>query len=51
MRIFEDENFENKVICSYIMNQGSDQLDSRFTLIRFWFEIESTNDSQMSESR
>ena len=27
------------------------QPDSRFTLIRFWFEIESTNDWQMSESR
>ena len=33
------------------IKQGADQLDSRFTLIRFWFEIESTDDSQMSESR
>ena len=31
--------------------QSSDRLDSRFTLIRLWFEIESTNDSAMSESR
>ena len=30
--------------------QGSDQLDSRFTLIRFWFEIESTESLEMSES-
>ena len=28
------------------LNQGLDQLDSRFTFIRFWSEIESTNDSQ-----
>ena len=26
------------------LHQGSDQLDLRFTLIRFWFEIESTNE-------
>ena len=29
--------------------QGSDKLDSRFTLIRFWFEIESINDSQLTD--
>ena len=33
------------------MSQGSDQLDLRFTLIRFLFKTESTHDSQMSESR
>ena len=33
------------------LSQSSDQHDSRFTLIRFWFEIVSINDSQMSQSR
>ena len=33
------------------LTQSSDLLDSRFTLIPFWFESESTNDSQMSESQ
>ena len=35
----------------YSLHHGSDQLDSRFTLIHFWFKIESTNDSQINESR